>query len=566
AGGNPFFLRELVRAQRRGGAFPESVLATVQARLDALDAKARRVLRAASVLGVRFFEGAVDALVGAEESRLHVPRLLEALRAEGLVEPVASRLPGERELRFGSALVRDACYATLTEDDRRRGHRLAARWLAEHGEDDAALLARHLDEAALPEEAAPRHLEAARRALAADDLEAVVRHGVRARRASDPRVAAAAAVLEGEARIWAGEQAEARRAAHFALEALRSGESAWLDAACVWLDASAALGVATGVEALAERLVGLTDVDPLDHAQALARAVPPLVFLERSALAADVERRATELARGTVDASLLEARLANARALRAVMEGDLVAATDAFRASAEAFEAAGAARWACSQRANLGSKLLELGRLEAARAELEAALATAREGPFPYVVALAELSLGIARHLAGDHEGALAVESSSVEAWAGRIGDPRLESAARSALAEILAALGRGDDAWTEASLAVHQTAGMGPARAAALAVLARLALDDGDAGQALALAEEATALASREPMLDRELYLAAVLADALVANDRRAEGRRVAASAWAKLAPSAARLDPEARAAFLERVPEHRRLAAHLR
>ncbi len=566
AAGSPLFLRELVRARRRGAALPESVLATVQMRLDALDAEARLVLRAASVLGARFFVGAVEDLVGADARRLHVGRVLHDLAGEGLVEPVASRLAGQRELSFESALVRDACYATLTEDDRRRGHRRAARWLAAHGEEDPALLARHLDEAGDAEEAAGHHLEAARRALAADDLAAVVHHAERARSAADPHIGAAAAVLEAEARIWEGAQAEARRAAERALAALTPGEGAWLDAVAVWLDASAALGDPTGAEARVEALLAVEAPDPLAHAQALARAAPPLVFLERSALAAEVERRAEALARRIPDAPLLRARLANARAIRAVIEGDLLAATAAFRASAEAFDAAGAARWAASQRANLGSKLLELGRVEEAAEALEAARAAGAEGRFPYVVALAELGLGIARHLAGDLEGALRVASSAAEAWAVVVRDPRLESAARSSLAEILAALGRDDDAWTEAALAVQITTGMRPARAAALAVLARIALGGGDAVQALSLCEEAARLAAAEPMLDRALYLAAVHADALRAVGRLDDARRVAGAAWAELAPVAAALDPDARAAFLGRVPEHRRLAELMR
>src|SRR5262249_53310446 len=59
ADGNAFYLEELVRAvaqaksvNRPGGTeLPETVLAMVQARLEALPAEARRTLRAASVFG-----------------------------------------------------------------------------------------------------------------------------------------------------------------------------------------------------------------------------------------------------------------------------------------------------------------------------------------------------------------------------------------------------------------------------------------------------------------------------------------------------------------------------------
>ena len=59
AGGNPFYLEELVRAVAggRGDAFPDSVLGTVEARLDAEGSEAKRVLRAAtsgSAVGARY--------------------------------------------------------------------------------------------------------------------------------------------------------------------------------------------------------------------------------------------------------------------------------------------------------------------------------------------------------------------------------------------------------------------------------------------------------------------------------------------------------------------------------
>ena len=56
ADGNAFYLEELIRAAAdgRSEALPDSVIGMVQARLDAEDPEARRVLRAASVFGERF--------------------------------------------------------------------------------------------------------------------------------------------------------------------------------------------------------------------------------------------------------------------------------------------------------------------------------------------------------------------------------------------------------------------------------------------------------------------------------------------------------------------------------
>src|SRR6185369_12902196 len=69
AGGNAFYLEELIRAvaEGKGDAMPETVLAVVQGRLERLEVDARRVLRAASVFGQVFWRGGVAALLGGEE-------------------------------------------------------------------------------------------------------------------------------------------------------------------------------------------------------------------------------------------------------------------------------------------------------------------------------------------------------------------------------------------------------------------------------------------------------------------------------------------------------------------
>ena len=51
-------------------------------------------------------------------------------RSEILQERLSSVIPGEKEYHFRHALMRDAAYGLLTDDDRRLGHRLAAAWLA----------------------------------------------------------------------------------------------------------------------------------------------------------------------------------------------------------------------------------------------------------------------------------------------------------------------------------------------------------------------------------------------------------------------------------------------------
>src|SRR5262249_5624909 len=128
ADGNAFYLEELIRAESEGhrDALPETVLAMVQMRLEALPDDARRLLRAASVFGESFWDGGVRALAGDRTGdATGALRGLVDRETVQVVEP--SRFPGHREYRFRHAIVREAAYALLTDTDRALGHRLAAR-------------------------------------------------------------------------------------------------------------------------------------------------------------------------------------------------------------------------------------------------------------------------------------------------------------------------------------------------------------------------------------------------------------------------------------------------------
>src|SRR5262249_54461353 len=118
--GNAFYLEELIRAtaERRGEALPETVLAMVQSRLELLERRARRVLRASSVFGEVFWETGVAALLGTEHRPSEVSELLSSLvEREFVVRRSDSRFPGEQEYAFRHALLREGAYATLTAED-----------------------------------------------------------------------------------------------------------------------------------------------------------------------------------------------------------------------------------------------------------------------------------------------------------------------------------------------------------------------------------------------------------------------------------------------------------------
>ncbi len=115
SGGNPQFLRDLLRAAAEGDAdgLPESLEAAAMARIDRLDPDDRAIVRHASVLGLSFH-----------------PRFLPEVLHNGspLTEQTWVRLEpffqedGNGYRRFRRMIVRDAAYAGLPYGTRRRLH------------------------------------------------------------------------------------------------------------------------------------------------------------------------------------------------------------------------------------------------------------------------------------------------------------------------------------------------------------------------------------------------------------------------------------------------------------
>jgi tetratricopeptide (TPR) repeat protein len=135
AGGNPFFLQELVALVADGSRdtidhaeLPSSVRGLVSARLDGLPDAERAVLEDAAVMGRR---GSIAALsrMGAQMRDLpNVPDLVRNLRDKDLL------LIDRDEWSFRSDLVRDITYARLTKTERARRHALIASYLAGVGD------------------------------------------------------------------------------------------------------------------------------------------------------------------------------------------------------------------------------------------------------------------------------------------------------------------------------------------------------------------------------------------------------------------------------------------------
>ncbi len=148
AAGNPLYAREFVHMLEDRGlgavggvdspdaAVPDTVQALIAARLDALDPPERAVLQAASVIGDRFWKGALAAIapdVSDLESSLHT------LQRRGLIRrSSATSVPSETELSFAHGLIRDVAYGRLPRPARSRLHRSVTAWLEERSDDGMA--------------------------------------------------------------------------------------------------------------------------------------------------------------------------------------------------------------------------------------------------------------------------------------------------------------------------------------------------------------------------------------------------------------------------------------------
>jgi hypothetical protein len=159
AAGNPFFAEEIVRelADRgvlhgQPGAYlstaevaevsvPATLQATIAARIDRLDPKAKRTLSTAAVVGSRF---GLDLL-----TVLGVEPVVSYLVAAQLIDQV--RFTGQPEYVFHHPLIRAVAYESQLKSDRAELHRRVAAAIESRdpvlADENAALIAEHLEAA-----------------------------------------------------------------------------------------------------------------------------------------------------------------------------------------------------------------------------------------------------------------------------------------------------------------------------------------------------------------------------------------------------------------------------------
>jgi tetratricopeptide (TPR) repeat protein len=567
AQGNAFFLEELIRDAAHGeSALPDSIFGVLQARLDALAPDARRVLRAASVYGDAFDADAVSALLGDDAVRGHAAEHLGALaRAEILSQPVKGTFG------FRHALVRDATYATLTDDDRTLGHRLAAELLERTGGAGPLALAEHFVRGGVPERAIAHLHAAAAKSLEGDDLTGTIALAERALALSPERAHLGALHLVCcEAYRWKGDYVKAAAHGLAAVGALDEGTVTWFRALGEYIAACAyrrdfesaapklALALAARAESRDARSARITCI-----ARGCTQLLEGGLFDQSDSIAktlgADADEELDDHARGWK--SWLGA-------MRSLRDGDLATFVRRTEACIAAFERIGDARNTRSQRINLAYAYSELGAYERAEPLLRRAHEEAERAGLPMVCAYALQNLGNVLRGMGRLEEGLEAERRAA-AIGESISDSRIEGAARAYGALMTLELGDAGRAEAACTRAIASLDKNPPLLGFAKAVLARALLARGAVAEAAQASREA--LASVDAGVeDGETFIRLVRIEMLQASGDAAAAREHALEAERRLRERAARIGDEAlRASFLDRVPESRAtlaLAAALR
>ncbi|MBK7075809.1 MAG: protein kinase [Myxococcales bacterium] len=563
AGGNAFFLEELLRAAAGGEVdrLPETVVAMVQVRLEALAAPARQVLRAAAVLGSRFAVTPLAALLGSELPERELDQLLADLVARELL--VAEDLD-RRELSFRHDTIREAAYGTLLDSDRQLAHRTAGLWLEAQHERDALTVAQHLEAGGEEARAALWYRYAAEHALEAGDPHAVIDRAARGLECGAvEHERGGLLLLACIAHDWLGETEATERCALGALDAAREGSA-------VWLRAAAELAVVAGRLGNHHLLVGVArDLARARAGEARRERVVALAIVASELLLVghvDQARRLLERIEDLHDAwstdGVAGAWRLRARGIAALVGGDSVAALTLMQASTTQMEEVGARRDLASGLTNIGFLEIMVGRFGEAEATLRRGLALANELGAVRITTVATQNLALALFYRGKPGEGLRT-AVLAEQRARDQDSLRIAGAAMVYQARCLLALDRAAEARAVATRALEVLAAMPPTLAYAYGAVAAAALAEHDVAAAAIAATTADRLLEELGAIEEgDAFVRLVLAQVRVALGEPREAARIARGALARIEAAAEGLsDPSARASFAA-LPEHVALA----
>jgi hypothetical protein len=570
ADGNAFYLEELIRAAAEGKdhALPETVLAMVETRLGRLAVEARRVLRAASVFGEVCWDGGVTVLLGGAMGAAMVGEWLAKLvEQEVLAVRPDSRFPQQRELAFRHSLLREGAYATLTEDDKRLGHRLAGDWLEQRGEGDPMVLAGHFERGGEGTRAASYYLRAAEQAFHVLDLDATMARAALGLGCAPPQELRFALLgMRCQVSIQSMQLISAMMAdIEDLMRSAPRGSIPWTQAVNVYLEGTLLAG---RIPDLLAAIGLLREVEPAPEAVgrmtlAFLTGVCILDVLGRVTEGTALEERFLAVLSSTGDRALL-ARfwwnvLIGMRAAYAYEDPwNGLGHSDAIQAI---FDVIGGEQVFLNMQLFRGMNLWYLGAFARAEQTLGA-------------IAAADVSLGVASSLRRLHLAWLLADRGALEearvlatqlSEYGHAHQFRLEEGrGRWVLAEVLRRMGDLEAAERELPIALEMATPL--EHPGVLGTLSALRLAQGRPEEALAAAEDAVARCTTMGGcgMFRGAFVRLAHAEALHATGAHDAARHAIAGARARLFAIAGRIaDPDYKTSFLENVPENARTLA---
>jgi hypothetical protein len=550
AEGHALFLEELVRAaaDAKLGALPVGVIGTLQLRFDSLGPESRSVLRVASVYGERFTHAGVAALVSPAVDI-----------GAALAELVAAELIGKAAdgYAFRHALVREAAYALLADDDRALAHALAAQQLEREGAHEPAVIGRHYELGARRADAGRWYMLAAERALARNDIAGALAHaGLAQSWIEDGGALGELDLLIAEAEMWRGDIPRAREAAQRAVSRLPAASAAWFTAAGLIATSAGQLGDNDAVADWLERVLDMPpDTDAVQaKVLALSRASSQLAWGDQTDVARRALVEANILANSIELGPMARARLEYARAFDAYGEGVVDICCRTFAFVAELYERVGAARDALQARM-IGATMSTFSGLHAETpALLRQYIADAERLNAQYLADWARYEHALALMVVGDRSAAaseLARVPTSVRST------PLFRGGL--AMTEGWSAFLAGDvDGVARALAAVEGVPLASRYRAACAAFAAYIRFTHGETAEAAADARDAlNALANTRGMQADVQLIGVCIALTILVETGAADARALVAQHIARLEDIAGRInDRFMRDAFLHNVP----------
>lgn len=565
ARGNPYFLEEIGHAAARGklDELPDSVLATLEVRIDALSSDERRVMRAGSVYGATFWRGALDAML---PSTVDVASALAELERKGLVaRRRKSRYRGHVELGFADPLYTAASYARIPEDERRRAHQTCARWLEAAGERDPISLAEHYEHGGDGQSAVGLFAVAAHLALESSDLPEAVRLCERAlacgafgEERGNIHVTAA------EARYWLGRCPEALAHARDGMARLPRGSEGWCRAASAVIAAAGRMGNRDALNGIAATVFALPKNEAVEGIVLFLQTATELIVAGKLEIA---DKALALVPQGLAQSEPRSAAwYFRARGWRALSNGDPCGCAMLMKRSCTAFEQVGDTRNACVQRVIIARIAMTLGQLEEALEGFESCVETARAQGLVGVLASARLHAGLVKSWLTRFDDAEADLRRALEAFR-KQRDERMIAVSAALYARVVLERHRVDEAEALireglAMVDAHHTA----IRALLLATSAqthnrRAMLADAPVpSDALKAAAEVELLLNELGELDEgEGYIRWSVAQVTWESGNLPEALRVVSEAKTHLEERAAKITVEsARESFWQRIPEH--------